>query len=426
MVESSRAGQYAFLKTLGPGLIMAGAAVGVSHLVQATRAGAEYGYLLIGLVLLTCLLKFPFLEFGPRYAAATGESLLDGYRRLGRWAITLYALITFGTMFVILASVTLVTAGLAARIFGPGLSTTVWAALVLAACGLILLLGRFRGLDLSMKLIMAALALITLVAVTLALASPAAQEAAVAAPPLASLWNAAAIGFLLALMGWMPIPLDVAAWHSIWTLERRRQSGHQPSLSHALLDFRIGYIGATLLAVGFLILGAVVMFGSGSRFSDNAVQFSSQFAQLYGSVLGDWSVPVILAAALVVMFSTTLAVSDAYPRVLSALSSFLRPSLVIRAASRRLLYLIFFLAMGVGALSLISLFGKRLTTLIDFATTVSFLSAPVLAWLNYRLVCGEHMPVHARPGRGLRLLSLLGIVFLCAFCAVWLGWRLMA
>ena len=39
----------ALWKTLGPGLLMAGAAVGVSHLVQSTRAGAVYGFGLLGL-----------------------------------------------------------------------------------------------------------------------------------------------------------------------------------------------------------------------------------------------------------------------------------------------------------------------------------------------------------------------------------------
>ena len=32
------------LKRLGPGLLFAGAAIGVSHLVQSTRAGADFGF----------------------------------------------------------------------------------------------------------------------------------------------------------------------------------------------------------------------------------------------------------------------------------------------------------------------------------------------------------------------------------------------
>ena len=64
------------LQSLGPGLLFAGAAIGVSHLVQSTRAGATYGFALVWVVLLANLLKYPFFEFGPRYAAATGDSVL--------------------------------------------------------------------------------------------------------------------------------------------------------------------------------------------------------------------------------------------------------------------------------------------------------------------------------------------------------------
>lgn len=412
----------ALLQTLGPGLLMAGAAVGVSHLVQATRAGAEFGFLLLGLVILVCALKYPFLEFGPRYAAATGQSLLDGYRRMGRWALGLYVLITLGTMFAILASVTVVTAGLAGRFFPLPLGTTAWSAVVLGCCGIILLLGRFRGLDLSMKLIMALLTVLTLAAVSLALLSPESWADRPPEPGLSTLWSGAGIAFLLALMGWMPIPLDVAAWHSLWARERARHTGHQPSLRHALFDFKLGYAGATILAVCFLTLGALVMYGSGEALSDSGVGFAGQLASLYGQTLGSWSTPVILFAALVTMFSTTLAVSDAYPRVLSALAGFASPRL---EHSGPRLFIVAFLAMACGALTVIHFFGQAFTVLVDFATTVSFLSAPLLAWLNYRLVTGPLMPPEYRPGPGLRLLSLAGIAFLLSFSLLWLAWRLL-
>ena len=69
------------LRSLGPGLLFAGAAVGVSHLVQATRAGADFGLTLVWLVVLANVLKYPAFEAGARYTAATGQSLLEGYRR---------------------------------------------------------------------------------------------------------------------------------------------------------------------------------------------------------------------------------------------------------------------------------------------------------------------------------------------------------
>lgn len=49
-------------KKLGPGLLYAGAAVGVSHLIQSTRAGADFGYQLIWAILIVIILKYPFLS----------------------------------------------------------------------------------------------------------------------------------------------------------------------------------------------------------------------------------------------------------------------------------------------------------------------------------------------------------------------------
>jgi Mn2+/Fe2+ NRAMP family transporter len=48
------------LKKLGPGLLFAGAAIGVSHLVYSTRAGADYGWSLIWAFILINIFKYPF------------------------------------------------------------------------------------------------------------------------------------------------------------------------------------------------------------------------------------------------------------------------------------------------------------------------------------------------------------------------------
>ena len=53
MENSTQKGNWSqFIKMLGPGLLFAGSAVGVSHLVQATKAGASYGFGLLWLVIL--------------------------------------------------------------------------------------------------------------------------------------------------------------------------------------------------------------------------------------------------------------------------------------------------------------------------------------------------------------------------------------
>jgi Mn2+/Fe2+ NRAMP family transporter len=412
---------------IGPGLLMAGAAVGVSHLVQSTRAGAEYGLLLLPVVLLACLLKYPFLEFGPRYAAATGENLLVGYRRVGRWALWLFALITFGTMFIIQAVLTVVTAGLAGVVFGLDASPQVISIGILLLCVLLLLIGHYRALDLSMKLIMVVLTVSTVVAVALALGSGPRWAEVSGFSMAPQLWTAAGFAFLLALVGWMPVPLEVAVWHSLWTEARTRETGQPPSLRHAVLDFGFGYIGATALAVLFLLLGAVVMYTSEQTFPDSAVGFAAQLVEIYASQLGEWSRPVIAIAALTTMFSTLLAVTDAYPRVLTALYFVLRYGPEYRATDSHRRHGAYFVSLVVviaGALTILFLERAHFIRLIDAATTISFLAAPLIAWMSMLAVTGRHMPAAARPGRFLIALSWVSLAFGIGFALVWIGWRL--
>ena len=416
-------------KALGPGLLMAAAAVGVSHLVQATRAGAEYGLALLGLLLVACALKYPFLEFGPRYAAATGENLVDGYRRMGRWTFGIFLFVLFSTMFIVLASIALVTAGLTGLVFGLEQPTFLLAFWVLAACVLVMAIGNYRGLDLLTKIIMSSLAIATLLAVALALGHEPNLSGLGQSFTHDQLWTGATLAFVLALLGWMPIPLEFAAVHSIYSQQQTRLSGHRPSVRHASLDFAIGYIGSTVLALCFLLLGALTMYGSGTEFSNSAVAFAGQLTELYTQSLGAWSQPLIAFAALATMFSTTLTVADCYPRVLRVTFAHLTNPNVDEVAQQppatdRMRHLVMMSTVGLGALLIVAVFGQNFRLLIDFTTTVAFLAAPLIGWLNLRLIRGPHTPPEARPGKLLLGLAWIGLAFLIGFSLVWLVWRI--
>ncbi|MHC4217436.1 MAG: Nramp family divalent metal transporter, partial [Planctomycetota bacterium] len=140
------------MKALGPGIMYAGAAIGVSHLVQSTRAGAGYGFALVWAVIAVHLFKYPFFEYSHRYAAATGESLLDGYRRVGRWALVSYLVVAFGLSIPTAAVLTIVTAGMASQLVPVDISAMSWALILLAVCLVVLASGGYALLDGLMKL----------------------------------------------------------------------------------------------------------------------------------------------------------------------------------------------------------------------------------------------------------------------------------
>jgi hypothetical protein len=66
---------------------------------------------------------------------------------------------------------------------------------------------------------------------------------------------------------------------------------------------------------------------------------------------------------------------------------------------------------------------ERLTGLVDLATTLSFLTTPILAVFNLRLLTGAHTPEEARPKGGLLLLARASAAFLVGFALLFLYWR---
>ncbi len=410
----------------GPGLIFAGASIGVSHLVQSTRAGALFGFGLLWAVLVANLFKYPALEFGPRYATATGESLIEGYRRVGLWALILFLILTFATMFTIQAGVTLVTGSLATIAFGEinlpffAAPAVAWSVILMLVMAVLLVAGRYPLLDLLVKIIVVVLTVSTVAAVVLMLVAGERTVAEDFTPT--PMWDAAAIIFLVALIGWMPTTVDLSVWNSLWRQERTKQTAHRPTMWENQVDFNTGYIVTVLLAVVFLALGALVMYGTGESFEQGSVPFARQFLNLYATSLGEWSRPLVLAAAVTAMFSTSLACLDAFPRLLSRSTAVL----FLGGAGdprERFWYRSWLVVVFVGAVIVMQFFAATLTGLIDLAATLSFLVAPVFAWLNHLVVTSRHMPAEARPKPWLRVLSILGIIYLAVFAAGYIVFR---
>ncbi|NND51267.1 MAG: Nramp family divalent metal transporter, partial [Flavobacteriaceae bacterium] len=259
------------LKKLGPGLLFAGAAIGVSHLVQSTRAGADFGLGLIWALLLVNLFKYPFFQFGPRYASATGKSLLDGYRKMGKGVLIAYYVLTFATMFTIQTAVTIVTAGLASSLFGDFVSIEIWTVIILFICLLLLIIGRYNLLDNLIKIIIITLTISTVLAVVMAMINNEEPISLLQILPE----NSVEIAFLIAFMGWMPAPLDISVWHSLWAIEKQKDIGGFSPKS-ALFDFNVGYFSTIILGIGFVLLGTLIMFNSNESFSNTAGVFANQ------------------------------------------------------------------------------------------------------------------------------------------------------
>lgn len=400
------------LKTLGPGIVFAGMCIGVSHLVQSTRAGADYGFMLLPAVLAAVIFKYPFFEFSSRYTSATGKSILHGYDKQGRWILWLYAVVTVLTMFIVTAAVTFVAAGLMSTLLQINVPTDILSSILLFICVLVLAGGKYNALDGLLKIVSTVLLISTLAAVFVALFKD--GEAPVKNFPSNEVFSASGITFLIALMGWMPTAVDMSTWTGLWAEERVKQTKYTPTLKETLLDFNIGYALTGVLAVVFLSLGALIMFGSGVELSNSSSGFAGQLISLYTQSIGGWSYLIIAVAAFSTMFSTTITVLDGYGRAMDRIVS------IIKGEKKRWSYTLWIALVATGAYFVLSQFLNDLRSLVDLATTISFLIAPLAAILNYKVIFSNEIDENHRPPTWLKWLAIAGIIFLSAFTIIYL------
>lgn len=395
-------------KRLGPGLVFAGAAIGVSHLVQSAKAGAGFGLGLLWAMVLAILFKYPTFEFGSRYPALTRQNLLQGYYKIGRWVLLIYGLLTIATMFTIQSCVTIVTASIASSLFGIDLDLNIWALIILLFSTVILTIGKYKLLDNIIKVIVICLSITTIIAVVFAFFKVDATLSFTQVFP-SSLID---ITFLIAFMGWMPGPMDISVWQSLWTQENQKQD-KQVTLQTTLFDFKVGYIGTFVIGVCFLLMGALLMHDSGISFSQKGTEFANQFLGMYSTVLGSYARIFIGIAALCCMISTTLTCLDASPRSMSEVSRLL-------GLANKNTYFFWLLILSGGTAYILFFQSSEMAFLVKVATVISFVTAPIYAILNHLVIFSKSISVQQQPSKLMKYWSILSIVFLLAFSAWYL------
>ena len=410
-------------QSIGPGILLAGACIGGSHLMSSTTAGARFGFALVGLILLTNLVKYPFLRVGTRFTSATGLSLLEGFQRRNPAYLPIYLLVSLITGTFTIAAVSFVAGLLLTNI--PGLAGQDPYGLsigVLVVSGLVLLLGHYRALDRLSKLLVFLLTLLTgLAAASLLIRGPVGDVAASWISTDPTPWTLANLAFLIPLMGWMPGPVEMCVWPSLWMFSRARDTEHTASPKEAEFDFNLGYGVTVVTAMFFVILGSYTMYGSGDgMLAGSGVSFAQKLIQLYTAAMGGWAAWVIIPAAFSAMFSTTLTCLDAYPRSIAAIQGLLRRHDSGDSApgpmQRRFdIWVVVHLFAAVLALVVAKSGGIGVKDFVFGAMTGSFLTAPLFAWMAMDTINSSLVPAEHRYGSLTRAFCWFGLVFFSGF-----------
>ena len=417
-------------KSLGPGILLAGAAIGGSHLMSSTTAGARFGFSLVGLILLTNLFKYPFLLVGTRFTASTGKSLLEGFKERNSYYLPLFLIVSLITGTFTIAAVSFVSGVLLTNIplFSsfPAMDLSIG---ILGVSGMILIVGKYKALDRISKFLVTLLTFLTLFAVGSLLLKGSMNESLFTSwfDPEISPWKLSNLMFLIPLMGWMPCPVELCVWPSLWMFSRAKDSQYIPNVREAEFDFNLGYIITVITAILFVTLGAITMYGTGDgMLSGTGVSFAQKLIFLYTKSIGEWSKWIIIPASFAAMFSTTITCLDAYPRSISAIQGLMKGTDLghMDSSSERNRFqnwMILHIFASLLALLVARSGGIGVKDFVFTAMSGSFLAAPLFAWMAMDTINSNLVPVQNRYGSLLKTLCWIGLFFLTIFSLLFIA-----
>ena len=399
--------------SLGPGLMLAAAAIGVSHLVQSTRAGADFGLSFVWLIILVSILKYPAFRFAVDYASLTNRSLVYAYSRMGRAPMGWLLVSFFVDMFIATSAVSLVTAGLLISVFNLPFSGPHVAIGVVVLSALILLNGKYARAEKLIKILVVSFSVLTIIAMLSALPLLAGENRELFAEISPS--RALAV-FVIAMAGWMPMPMSGSIFISSWACEKKSLGGDKIDHKSAIADLRFGWALTIVLAVSFAIMGTAILFQTDRVTPANAGAFATELLSIFTALIGIWSYPLIALAAIAVMWSTVFALLDVVPRVTARLVD----CMTGRADEAATKYGSLLAAQVVGVTLINLLLLSNFAAFINFATSTAFITAPALAYYNYRAVTSANVAPYYKPSSSLLVWHWIGFAALSAFAIAFL------
>jgi Mn2+/Fe2+ NRAMP family transporter len=219
-------------------------------------------------------------------------------------------------------------------------------------------------------------------------------------------------------MGWMPAPIEISSITSLWLKRQCTNTAVTPK--SALFDFNLGYGVTALLALLFLGLGALILYGSDTPLSTGGIGFSHQLISMYSSTIGQWAHWLIALVAFLCIFGSALTVYDGYARVVAEAITLLRNN---DKKARNALVTPVLLVMALVSFVIVMFFKSALLAMLGFAMTLAFVTTPVFAWLNHKLVQQTALHQDAAPSRFVQALSYVGLIYLFGFLLVFIGWK---
>jgi Mn2+/Fe2+ NRAMP family transporter len=240
-------------KLIGPGIVAAATGVGAGDLVATLIAGSRFGYALLWAAVLGCIVKIALAEGSARYHLATGSTMLEGWKSLGRWTSWYFGIYIMIWGFVYGATAMSATALPLATLF-PSVPLWLWAILSGSLCAVFVALNKYEMFENAMKVLIGVM-FVVVVGVAL-MVVPNVGEALTGLVP--SIPEGSVI-YTLGLIGGVGGTITMASY-GYWVNSKGWRSPAWMGVMR--LDNRVSYIITGIFVIAMLIIGAELLYNA--------------------------------------------------------------------------------------------------------------------------------------------------------------------
>ncbi|MGH3504390.1 MAG: Nramp family divalent metal transporter [Nocardioidaceae bacterium] len=325
------------VRYLGPGLILSASIVGSGELIATTALGAEVGFIILWMVVVSTLVKVGVQVELARWAISTGRTALTGYNRVpprfGRigWVNALWVVLFLSKIIQtggIVGGVA-IAFSLLRPIGGPPLSFTslsIWTLFVVIISIALLFSNRYGLLQGGAGLLVALFTFFTVAIAVFLPFSPFPYDGGDLARGFTFRIPAGAVGAAVAMFGITGVGADEITEYPYWCVEKgyarwvgpvddseawlRRANGW---IRVMYKDAIVSWVIYTIGTLAFFIMGAAVLHPQGLAPQGN--KMLTTLSNMYTAALGDWATTVFLIGAIAVLGSTLWAAIPSWARM---------------------------------------------------------------------------------------------------------------
>jgi len=318
------------LQYIGPGFILSASIVGSGELIATTTLGAKAGFVTLWIIILSCLVKVALqVEFG-KHCILYGETAIASFNRLpGKrfgnghwtiWTILILMVIKFTQLGGIVGGV-----AIAANIFLPQLSISVWATIVALAVALLVFKGYYILIEKMSMIMIGLFTIMTFVSLYYLQYTGYALEFEDIKSGLEFKLPTVAIAIAIGAFGITGVGGDEIIHYTYWCMEKGyaqftgKNDGSEAWEKRAKawievmhLDAIMAMIVYTIMTGAFYLLGAAVLHESGNIPEGYAML--ETLSTIYTETLGEGAKSIFLCGAVIVLFSTLFSALAAWTR----------------------------------------------------------------------------------------------------------------